>query len=175
MNVQWANGISDISGWSGQRIIRAILGGQRDPYQLAELKHERVQASREEVARSLEGNWRQDVLFELRQAVDSYDFAHLQIQECDQRLAPSLAALPTRTLADHPQPSGETPQGNQKARRAAKPKGNAPAFDLKGELRRMAGVDLTTIDGIDVMTAQTILSEVGTDLSAFPTENHFAS
>src|SRR5436309_14858779 len=86
MNIQLANVISDISGVSGQAIIAAILQGERDPYQLADLKHELVQASREEVARSLEGNWREDVLFELQQAVDSYQFAHRQMRECDRKL-----------------------------------------------------------------------------------------
>ena len=73
MNVQLANVISDISGVSGRTIIAAILKGERDPYKLADLKNEKVQASREEVARSLEGNWQDDVLFELQRAVDDYD------------------------------------------------------------------------------------------------------
>ena len=178
MNIQLANVLSDISGVSGQAIIRAILGGERDPYKLADLKHERVQASRDEVARSLEGNWREDVLFELQQAVDSYQFAHRQMQECDRRLETYLAALPTRTMECDSQPAVPE-QGAGKAKKtrkkAPRPKGNAPALDLKTILKRIAGVDLTSIDGIDVMTAQTILSEVGTDMSAFKTENHFAS
>jgi hypothetical protein len=160
---------------SGQRIIRAILAGERDPWTLADLRHERVQASREEVARSLEGNWREDVLFELKQAVDAWDFAHRQMSECDAQLKVYLSALPTRVLCPEApaQASGAEPKRGR--RRPAKPKGNAPDFDLRAELTRVAGVDLTTIDGIDVMTAQTILAEVGADLSAFPTENHFAS
>jgi transposase len=76
MNIQLANVISDISGVSGQAIIGAVLKGERDPWKLADLRHEMVRASREEVARSLEGNWRDDLIFELRQAVDSFHFAH---------------------------------------------------------------------------------------------------
>jgi len=172
MNVQLANVISDIGGVSGQAIIRAILKGQRDPYQLADLRDRRVQASREEVAHSLEGNWREDVLFELQQAVDSHDFAHQQIRQCDQKLELYLAWLPTRTI-----PGGSpAPEPGQARKRAPKPRGNAPVFDLKTTLHRIAGVDLTTIDGIDVMTAQTIVSEVGPDLRrAFATEERFAS
>lgn len=98
MNIQLANVISDISGVSGQAIIAAILNGERDCYKLADLKHERVQASREEVARSLEGNWRADVLFELQQAVNSYEFAHRQMQECDAKLEAYLTMLPTRVI-----------------------------------------------------------------------------
>jgi transposase len=178
MNVQLANVISDISGLSGQAIIGAILQGERDPYKLADLKHERVQASREEVARSLEGHWRLDVLFELQQAVDGYQFAHRQMQQCDAKLEAYLALLPTRVIqvADQPdlQPAAIGREA-KKARKPKKPRGNAPALDLATELKRISGVDLTSIDGIDVMTAQTILSELGTDLSGFPTENHFAS
>ena len=98
MNLQLVNVISDISGLSGQAIISAILRGERDPVQLADLVDYRVKASREEVARSLEGNWRTDVLFELQQAVDSYHFAHRQMLECDEKLTLYLASLPTRTL-----------------------------------------------------------------------------
>lgn len=171
MNVQLANVLSDISGVSGQAIIAAILKGERDPYKLADLRDRRVRASREEVAHSLEGNWREDVLFELQQAVDSYQFAHQQMRECDQQLERYLALLPTRTIEG----GSPAPKPDKPGQRTPKPRGNAPALDMKTILHRIAGVDLTTIDGIDVMTAQTILSEVGTDLSAFPTENNFAS
>jgi transposase len=137
-----------------------------------------VKASREEVARSLEGNWRADLLFELRQAVDSYRFAHQQMQECDRRLQSFLANLPTRTL-ERPGWSGEAPTPTtpqqKKARKKPKTRRNEPTIELKAELKRICGVDLTSIDGIDVITAQTIISEVGTDMSGFPTENHFAS
>ena len=71
MNIQLANVLSDISGVSGQAIIGAILKGERDPYQLADLKHQRVEASRAEVARSLEGNWREDVRLEWQRAVEA--------------------------------------------------------------------------------------------------------
>jgi len=175
MNIQLANVISDISGVSGRAIIEAILKGERDPYRLADLKHERIQASREEVARSLEGNWRKDVLFELQQAVDSYQFAHRQMQECDGKLETYLAMLPTRVIDIAGQPNLQPTAVARKTKKAKKPKGNAPAMDLAAELKRISGVDLTSIDGIDVMGAQTILSELGTDLSAFATENQFAS
>lgn len=175
MNVQLANVISDISGVSGQAIISAILQGERDPYELAALVDYRVRASREEIARSLEGNWRADVLFELEQALDSYHFAHRQMQACDEKLALYLASLPARTL-EFPmsaEAAGETPV--QKRKKARKPRDNEPRMDLKTELKRICGVDLTSIDGINVMTALTVISEVGTDLSRFPDENHFTS
>jgi transposase len=177
MNLQLSNVLSDISGVSGRAIIAAILRGERDPYILAHLCDYRVQASREEVARSLEGNWREDVLFELQQAIDGYDFAQLQIQECDKKLEAYLASLPTRTLNGRETAQGSaatTVAKSPKVKTSRKPKGNAPALDLEAELQRICGVNLTTIDGIDVMTAQTIVSEIGTDMSAFPSEEEFA-
>jgi len=134
MNVQLANVISDLSGVSGQAIIRAILEGQRDPMRLAALKHERVQASLEEVAQSLEGNWREDLLFELRQAVDHYQFAHQQMRECDVQLQGYLDNLPARTLEQPGEAALEAP----KKARQSKPRGNAPDFDLRSCLRRIA-------------------------------------
>jgi transposase len=175
MNVQLANVLSDIGGLSGQKIIRAILDGERNPWELADLRHERVHASREEIARSLEGNWREDVLFELKQAVDGWDFAHRQMRDCDAKLKMYLSALPARVLSGEEPAVAAGTDTTRKNRKTPKPKGNAPDFDLRSELTRIAGVDLTTIDGIDVMTAQTILAEVGADLSAFPSEDHFAS
>jgi transposase len=175
MNVQLANVISDINGVTGQAIIGAILKGERDPYKLADLKDYRVKASREEVARSLEGNWREDVLFELQQAVDSYRFLRQQMQECDRKLEEYLASLPTRTLNVPARREGEEAATPQKKKKAKKPRGNEPEWDLAAELKRICGVDLTTIDGINVMTAQTIVAEVGTDMSRFENENHFAS
>jgi transposase len=175
MNVQLANVISDISGLSGQAIIHAILQGERDPFQLADLVDYRVKASREEVARSLEGNWRAEVLFELRQAVDSHHFAHRQMQECDDKLAHYLASLPTRTLENPAQLQAAPESVVQKRKKARKPRDNEPRMDLKEELKRICGVDLTSIDGINIMTAFTVISEVGTDMSGFEDEDHFAS
>src|SRR5215468_5365596 len=139
MNIQLANVISDITGVSGQAIITEILKGERDPWKLADLKHEMVKASREEVARSLEGNWRADLLFELRQAVDSYHFAHQQMRECDRKLKSFLASLPTRTL-EKPNRSGDAPPATtpqqRKARKKPKTRRNEPTIDLKAELKR---------------------------------------
>jgi len=177
MNVQLANVISDVSGATGQAIIGAILGGERDPYALAALRDRRIQASEEEIARSLEGNWQPDVLFELQQAVEAYGFFQKQMAACDQQLEKYLAALPTRTMA--PEAEGEAGAMAEDApvwkKKTGKGKGNAPQFDLRAELERICGVDLTTIDGIDVMTAQTILAELGTDMSGWKTEAHFVS
>ncbi len=144
MNMQLANVISDISGVSGQAIVTAVIQGERDPYKLADLADYRVKASREEVARSLEGNWRADVLFELQQAVDSYHFAHRQMQECDDKLSLYLASLRAR-MREIPTPSQGTPETvAQRRKKAKKPRGNKPRMDMKEELKRICGVDLTS-------------------------------
>jgi regulator of PEP synthase PpsR (kinase-PPPase family) len=93
MNVQIANVISDVSGLTGQTIIRAMVAGERDPQKLAELSDPRIHASREEVAKSLEGNWRPELLFVLQQEVEMYDTYQQRIAECDLRLQEHLASL----------------------------------------------------------------------------------
>jgi hypothetical protein len=184
MNIQLANALSDISGASGMAIIRAILKGERDPYRLAGLKDRHVRASHEEIARSLEGTWQHDLLFELSQAVSEYDFVQQQLSDCDRQLQTYLAALPARPVAEpeHPAPPplpDKTRRTTQKrsTKKRKHPSRNAPrSFDLAGELKRICGVDATRIEGVDVMTVQTIVAELGTDLQQhWPDENHFSS
>jgi transposase len=176
MNVQLANVLSDISGKSGQAIVGAILAGERDPGKLAELCDRRVQASAMEVAESLRGNWRDEMLFELGQARESYQFALQQIQSCDRELESYLKVLPTRQLEialPRPEPS---PATAVRARKAPRQQGHTPDISgLRDELVRICGVDLTTIDGISVITTQTILAEIGTDMGRFPSEQAFVS
>ena len=176
MNVQLSNTISDITGVTGQAILRAILRGERDANRLAQLRDPRIQATPEEVARSLEGNWREDMLFELRQAVDAYDFVQKQIQECDKRLQTLLGNLPARAVTEVPVEDQNATAPNKKSRKK-KPnqQKNAPRFDLEAELKRICGVNLLSIEGISVMTAQTVVSELGTDFSHWKDEDHFAS
>jgi transposase len=183
MNVQLANVISDLSGVTGLAIVRAILKGERDPYRLAQLRNYRIQASEEEIARSLEGAWQEDVLFELQQAVEAYDFCQKQIGECDVRLQKHLAALPDRVIvsADSAGGGGDPKQGNpnqnskQKKSKGRKSQRNHPPFDLEAEFTRICGVNLRSIDGVDVMTIATFLSELGTDMTRWRTEDHLVS
>lgn len=177
MNVQLANTISDLSGVSGQAILRAMVAGTRDPWALAKLRDPRIAASEEEIAHSLQGNWREDVLFELRQGIEAYDFYQQQMAACDQELAKYTAAVASRELPEPPVlPAGAAPLPAAKPGRRAKSRSkHRPGFDLAAELHRTMGVDLTRIDGIDVLTTQVVFSEIGPDFSAFPDENHFAS
>jgi hypothetical protein len=180
MNVQLHIALSDLSGVSGQAIIRALLAGQRDPQALAALRDPRCQATQEEIVHSLQGNWKPDILFALQQAVDAYDFYRRQMAQCDQQLQQYMAALPSReagaeSVAAESSPTAGPSLAQRRSRPPRKPKGNQPGFDLAAELQRILGVDATTIDGIDVMTIQTMLAEVGPDLSAWKTEGHWSS
>src|SRR6266851_1003713 len=168
MNIQLANVLSDISGKSGQAIIKAILQGERDPHKLAAFRNWRVKATQEQIARSLEGNWQEDLLFVLKQELDGYEFCQQQMAECDRRLKQYLQQREDRS-------QGASLPEEKRKERLKKKKGNAPQFDLRTELFRMTGTDLTQIDGIDVMTATTILSEAGWDMSKWQTEHHFVS
>jgi transposase len=156
-------------------IIRAILNGQRDPRELAKLRDRRIQASEEEVAYSLEGHWREDVLFELGQVVEGYDFYRRQIAACDQQLQKYLAVLPDRKVTSATEGDRATPPEPENKRRKSKPRKNHPDYNLQAEMHRIFGVDLTRIDGINIIVSQVILSELGPDLSAFPNEDAFSS
>jgi transposase len=169
MNIQLANVLSDVSGMTGQAIIKAILAGERDPHKLAAFRDWRVKASEEKIARSLEGNWQEDLLFVLQQEQDGYEFCQKQMAECDQRLEQYLQQREDRSAG------ANLPEEKRKERLRKKKKGNSPQFNLRAELFRMTGTDLTRIDSIDVMTATTILSEAGWDMSKWETEDHFVS
>jgi transposase len=159
MNVQLANVISDITGVTGQKIVRAIIAGERDPAQLAKLRHERIRASEGDIARSLQGNWRDEHLFALQQAMELHDAYQKALDACAVKIQGQLERLYRH---DAPEPS---------RRRQSK----APAFDLRVALQRTCGVDLTRINGIDTTTALKVLAEVGPDLSRFKSPKHFAS
>ena len=165
MNVKLPEVVSDITGVTGMSIIGAILGGERDPVKLAQLRDERCQHSEEQIALALQGTWRPEHLFELRQAYELYQFHHRQISECDQQVEAELANFPNR--------AGEKTRTIRP--RKHRRKSNDVRFEAAGPLFKALGVDLTLIEGIDVATALVILGEIGVDVSRFPTEKHFAS
>jgi transposase len=166
MNIQLANVISNISGQTGLAIIRAILNGERSAQKLAELRNEHIRASKEEIAKSLQGNWREELLFNLRQSLELYDFYQEKIRDCDLRLKNYLHTF---------QSKADQTAIIAAAKKRKQATGNVPQFDLSSELHRIAGVDLTKIDGINVVTAQTIISEIGLDMTKWKTEKNFAS
>jgi transposase len=167
MNLQLANVISDITGTSGMAILRAMVAGERNPYKLAERKHSLIRATREEIAQSLQGNWRPELLFILEQSLSLYDTYHEKIKDCDGRIEAQLKTLETKIdSVAHPLPA---------PRRVSWSRKRQPTFDLRGELYRMTGVDLTQVDGLDVQTIQTVISEIGIDMSPWRTEKHLGS
>jgi transposase len=168
MNIQLGNVLSDVSGVTGQAILKAILAGERDPHKLAALRDPRVKASEEQIARYLEGNWQEDLLFVLKQEQAGYEFCQQQIAECDRQLEQYLQLREDRSQG------ASLPQEMRKGRLVRK-KGNKPVFALRAELFRITGTDLTQVDGIDVVTAATILSEAGWDMSKWEDEHHFVS
>ncbi len=162
MNIQLTQAISDVAGATGQRIVRAIVAGQRDPLHLATMRDARIRASEEEIAASLQGNWRAEHLFALKQALATFDFCASQLTECDREVEQVMTQLHKHT--------GLPAKGKKRSKSK-----NAPKFDVREHLFKMCGVDVTRIDGIDVSTALTIVSETGTDLTRFATDKHFAS
>lgn len=168
MNVQVHRAVTDLTGVTGMAIVRAIVGGERDPACLAEHRDRRCGKSADEIARYLTGTWRDEHLFNLASALRLFDALGTEVASYDARLLAELKALqpPERQeqpLPAHPSPAKQkalTARGQQQARTA---------------LWRFAGVDLTRIDGLSTGAAQTILTEVGPNLSAFPSEDHFVS
>lgn len=162
MNIQLANVLADVAGVTGQKIVRAIVAGERDTHTLAAYRDARVKATQEEIAKSLEGTWRDEYLFALRQALAGYDFCGMQLAECDTEIEARLSALHLHE------------QALSKGKKRSKAR-NAPKFDVREHLFKVCGVDLTRINGIDVSTAMIVISEIGPDMSRFPTVKHFTS
>jgi transposase len=165
MNVKLTEVVSDITGLTGMKIIKDIVKGVHAPLKLAKHRHERCKATEAEIASALHGTWRKEHLFALKQALAMYEFYRRQIRACDAEIEACL-----RGFADKSAGEVLTPKS-----RRGKLKANEPTFGARDLLFRMAGVDLTVIEGISESTALVVLSEIGTDVSRFPTEKNFVS
>jgi transposase len=161
MNIQLTEVLADVMGMTGQAIIRDIVAGERDPKALARHRDRRVKASAEAIAKALTGNWREEHLFVLRQALAMYDDIARHLAECDSKLQELLRALGQRNVD-----LGKVPRAGSKTRQE---------FDARQMLANWAGVDLTRINGLGVTAVMKILSELGPDLSRFATVKHFCS
>ena len=168
MNVRVHRAVTDIDGATGMAIIRAIVNGQRDPAQLAQLRDPRCKNSVEEITKQLSGNWREDHLFSLEQGLKMFDAITERIQVYEQEILRKLAELERTECQGQTAP----PLQNRNKANIVRKHGEDP---LRQALYRMSGVDLTAIDGIGVGTVQVVVSEYGPDLSCFPTEKHFIS
>jgi transposase len=166
MNLQLDNVLGDITGVTGLQILRAIVAGIHDPVQLAQFRDHRCKNSKETIRKSLEGNYRGEHLFQLKQSVQFFDFYTSQIHDCDHEIEKTYQQV----LKPIAQPS-EMPPASKKIKKEK----NYPSYDLRTYLFQTAGVDLTRISGLNVLTVQTILSETGPNLSRFPSVKHFTS
>lgn len=164
MNLQLHHVISDITGLTGLSIIDAILAGERNPEELAKLRNKRIRASQATVAKSLVGDYRTEHLFTLEQSLKSYRHYQGLMAECDQKIKILLGMLESQVdpvQTPLPEPS--------------KPIRHQPSTDLRTELYRLTGVDLTEIPGIQATTAHSLIAEIGPNVSKFPSAKHFSS
>jgi transposase len=165
MNLKLTEIVSDITGVTGRAIVQAILRGARDPHKLAKLRHRRCKASEAEIAQALNGSYRAEHLFALRQAYEAWQFYQRQVGAVEEQIEQQLGrmkqdrALPP--LKPRPRNGGRKP--------------NQPRFDVRGALYYVVGIDLTEIEGIGEQSALTIISEIGPEVSRFATVKHFCS
>lgn len=166
MNIQLDNVLSDVMGKTGQRILRGIVQGERDPQRLASLRDKRVRADEATVARSLHGNWREEHLFALTQALNHYDFLTDQIKSCDDQIKQAIEELPN--INEQPAPAPVK-------RLSSTHRSTQDQHALHRALYEVMGVDLCAIPTISVDTVLVLASEIGADLSRFASEKHFCS
>lgn len=163
MNVKLTEVVADIAGATGMAIIDDILAGERDPNKLAKLRDPRCKNSEETIALALQGTWRVEHLLVLRQSVELFRYYHEKIGELDNQIKSYLDTLPDKS---------EGKQSEQAMHRAR----NAPHFNVPQQVLQLTGVDLSTLDGFGSgYTSLALISEIGTDMSLWPTEKHFAS
>jgi transposase len=167
MNLQLHHVISDITGVTGVAIVEAILAGERNPHTLAALRDRRIKASADTIAKSLVGDYRREHLFTLGQSLEAFRHYQELIADCDHEIAQYLEQFESKV--DPP------PVPTSLSKDESKPKTSEPRFDLKTHLHRILGVDLTQVPGLNVLTTQTLLAEIGPDLSRFEDGSALAS
>jgi len=165
MNVQLHHVVTDITGATGMRIIRAIIAGERDPATLAVHRDRRCHATVEVISAALTGNWRDEHVFALGQALELYDAYQAKLTDCDVQIEAVL-----RRLRNAANPAGPLPAPRHRDNTA-----NAPTFDARAALHAVLGVDLTQIHGLGASLALKLIGECGTDLTAWPDAKHFTS
>lgn len=168
MNLQLHHVLSDITGVTGQHILRAIVAGERDPYTLAAFRQPGCKADQATIVKALTGNWADEHLFVLKQSLALFDFFSDQLAACDAELERRFAAVKPRWEAPSPLPPLPQIKPNSRSK-------NKPAASTRQELFRITGVDLVAVDGLNDNLAQTILAEIGTDMSRFPSVKQFAA
>jgi hypothetical protein len=159
MNILLHNVVNDITGMTGMRIIKAILAGERNPHKLAAMRDIRCKNDTATIARSLQGTYRKEHLFSLKQAVEQYEFYLKQVADCDQQILEQLKSFDVKN----------DDKDSDKDKTVKSPR------TVEEALLKMSGVDLAAIDGISTVTALKVIAEIGIDMSQWKTEKHFAS
>ena len=168
MNIQLSVVLSDITGDTGQAIVRAIVAGERDPARLAELRHPNCKATVGEIEKALTGTWQEAQLFILKQALELFDFYTAQLDACDCEMERMYQAIESRGEPNAPLPDLPRAKPGSKSK-------NEPNFNVRAQLARIVGVDLVAVMGLSASSVQTIITEIGTDMTAFPTVKHFCA
>jgi transposase len=160
--------MSDVTGVTGMRILRAMVAGERDPQTLAQYRDYRIQSNEDTIAKALEGDYRAEHVFPLTQSLARSDFTQQHIAACDQEIERVLATFDSLVdPEEHPLPPPTTAH--------RRPQRNEPAFDLRTHLYRITGVDLTQVPGLQAPTIHIVLAEGGLNMHKWPTDKHFAS
>ena len=166
MNLQLGQVLSDLTGETGLEILHAIVGGEHDPLALSRMRHGNCKHSQEDLIKALTGHYRKEHLFVLKQALELFETFSQRLQECDQEIERWLEDIQPDLPDDFP-PLPPNPKPNSHCK-------NAPGYDARALLYPLAGVDLMAIPGMNETLLQKILSEVGLDMSRFPTAKHLA-
>lgn len=168
MNVQLPQVLSDVSGVSGMNILRAVVAGERDAQKLATMVDKRVRSSLEQIAQALKGDYREEHMFALSLALELYDTLEQKIQACEERIEHTLAKWQSKVdLVKNPMVHSVKRKGLRKE--------SSQARAQREQMYRVSGVDLSSIEGIGVVTGQILISEIGLDMSKWPSEKHFTS
>lgn len=165
MNLKLTTVLDDITGVTGQKILQAILKGTRDPHKLAQLRHPQCKADVASIAQALDGCYRDDHLFVLRQSYEAWQFSQKQLDKLDVKIEQQLQQMK----------QGEELPALPAKRRSSGRKPNDLRFDVREALYRVVGIDLTELEGFSESTALTLISEIGTNLQAFASVKHFCS
>jgi transposase len=170
MNIQLSQAVTDVTGMTGQKIIRAIVAGIRDPEQLATLRDPGCKHSEEEIEKALTGTWREEHLYILKQSLELYDFYTEKVEACDEEISRRYGMTRPDWV------SRELPAIPDKKRNSHSKNAPKAAKEIREHLYRINGVDLSLVDGMGVSLAQTVTMEVGSNVGEkFPTEKHFCA
>lgn len=165
MNLQLSEVVTDSTGTTGLTIMRAIVAGERDPVLLAQHRAANCTSSSEKIAQALTGTWQEEQRFILAQALALCDDYTAKVEACDRRLAAYLQPMESRGSVDAPLPDLPPAKAKSRAR-------NQLTFNARAQLARIVGVDLVAVTGLAAATVLTIISEIGTDMSRFPSSKH---